>query len=124
MLSSFSEILAYILAGVFIKMMNMKVAFATTFFFSAVGGVVYLFYGDANPSVVPYMVLVIKFGVSAAFNIAYIANAALYPSVLSGTIFGITNIFARLASMFAPVIAEVPDPYPMLFFTIFAAAAG
>ncbi len=70
------------------------------------------------------MVLGAKFGVSATFNLAYVASAYLFPSIYSATAFGICNIFARITTILAPEVAEVKAPVPMILFTILAGIAA
>ena len=68
------------------------------------------------------MVLGSKFGISGSFNVVYLANT-LFPPIYSSTTFGACNFFARLASMLAPQIAEIPGTTPMIIFCIMAGAA-
>mmetsp|Transcript_15245 Transcript_15245/g.14806 ORF Transcript_15245/g.14806 Transcript_15245/m.14806 type:complete len:148 (+) Transcript_15245:618-1061(+) len=114
--SSFSEIVAYSLSGYVLEKVNIKVSLAASFLLSIAGIVVYMALGHSYPSAVPYMILATKFGISACFNTIYIANATLYPAVLAATAMGICNLFARIATVLAPEVAEVPDPAPKIIF--------
>ena len=65
----------------------------------------------------PALVLVAKFGTSAGFNLAYVANAEVFPALFQGSSMGICNFFARSFTIFAPVVAEIIGYTPMLIFT-------
>lgn len=73
---------------------------------------------------IPVFILLAKFGISATFNICYLANALIFPTIFAGTAFGVCNIFAKLATIIAPMLAEVDPPVPMIVFTILSLIAG
>jgi len=41
----------------------------------------------------------------------------LFPTHLTATAFGICNIFARMLSILSPLLAEAPEPLPMLVYS-------
>lgn len=47
-----------------------------------------------------------RFFSAMTFMTAYQANNDYFPTLLKGAIFAVTNIVARLSSVFSPVIAE------------------
>jgi hypothetical protein len=53
------------------------------------------------------MILGGKFGISQAFNIAYLGNQELFPTAIVATSYGICNIFSRVTTIFAPYAAEI-----------------
>ena len=67
-----------------------------------------------------FFVLLSRFGICITFNMNYIATQRLFPSVVLASVFGITNVFARFTTVLAPLIAEMPDPYPMAIFSSIA----
>ena len=123
MISSASEVFAYLLSGLIYKKFGMKLSFFSCFIISFVGGICYIFFGYID-NLVPFLILFAKFGVASTFNTAYLANAILYPASLVSTAFGICNIAARLTTIVAPELAEVPAPIPMTVFTVLAALAA
>lgn len=58
-----------------------------------------------------------RVGISTTMGICYLANADLFPATYAGTTYGICNIGARVISIAAPIIAEMPDPIPIIVFT-------
>ena len=58
-----------------------------------------------------------KFGTTVNTDAAYLTNYQLFPVSIVATVFGICNIFARIATMFTPYIAELkPDSISQVMF--------
>jgi hypothetical protein len=121
--SSVSEVTAYIVSGAVYDKIGPKISFVTSFVIGIIGSLFYITLSSSYKSMVPFMVLGSKFGISGSFNVVYLVNG-LFPAVYSSTTFGLCNFFARLASMIAPILAEQPKPLPMTVFCIVAAAAA
>ena len=121
--SSVSEVTAYLVSGALYDKIGPKVSFIGSFAIGIVGSLFYILFSEANKSLVPLMVLGTKFGISSCFNCVYLANG-LFPPIYSSTTFGMFNFFARLTAMFAPMVAELkPKFVPMIIFCIMAGAA-
>jgi len=67
--------------------------------------------------------MVAKFGIASMFNIVYIANAHIFPTLFSATALGVCNFAARLATIFAPLTAEIDRTTSMSIFTGLAAVS-
>jgi hypothetical protein len=118
MISSASEIVSFIFAGIMFQIIGMKPSFVISFGIALTGSVTYMAYGsDGKNKLIPLMILGAKFGISSTFNIAYLSNIMLYPPILATTAFGICNLFARVATIVAPELAEIPNPVPMGVFS-------
>jgi len=50
----------------------------------------------------PTLVLLAKFGISAAFTINYLCMSDLFPVLFASSAWGFCNFLARLLTMFAP----------------------
>jgi|LakMenE18May11ns_1017448.scaffolds.fasta_scaffold9018395_1 hypothetical protein len=81
------------------------------------GQIVFVEKSDLPSYIFPVLVLIAKFGTSAGFNISYVANAEVFPSLFQGSAMGICNFVARSFTIFAPVIAEIVGFTPMILFT-------
>ena len=57
---------------------------------------------------------VAKFGIAFMFLINYLAIVKLFPTLFAGTATGICNFGGRLATIFAPLVAEYTPPAPTL----------
>jgi hypothetical protein len=89
-----------------------------------IGSILLLSLGNSNVDLIPVFILLAKSGVSATFNICYLANAQIFPAIFAGTAFGICNIGAKLATILAPLMAEIDPPAPMIIFTCTAGVAA
>ena len=121
--SSVSEVTAYIVSGALYDKIGPKISFVVSFIIGIIGSLFYITLSATYKSWIPIMVLGSKFGISASFNVVYLANG-LFPPVYSSTTFGLCNFFARFASMLAPIFAEFPAPIPMTIFCIMAGIAA
>ena len=70
------------------------------------------------------LILLTNFGIVCAFDIAYLINAELFPTILLSTAFGCCNVLARLTSILSPIAANMQQPYPLLILLIFAIAVS
>ncbi|CDW81726.1 solute carrier family member 5 [Stylonychia lemnae] len=121
--SSISEIISYLVTGALYDTIGPKVSFTVSFAIAVIGSIFYVLFGESHKNLITVMILGSKFGISGAFNLVYIAMS-LFPPLYSSTVFGIFNVFARLASMLAPQFAEFKEPVPMIIFCIMAGVAG
>ena len=55
---------------------------------------------------VPVGVLLAKLGISSAFSILYFATVHYFDTAYLGLMMGLTNLFGRFSTMFAPMVAE------------------
>jgi len=100
--SSVSEVTAYLISGALYEKIGTRVSFIGSFIIAIVGSILLItFDGEKYKDFVPLFVLGSKFGISGSFNVVYLANG-LFPPLYSSTTFGLCNFFARLASMLAP----------------------
>ncbi|CDW91268.1 organic cation [Stylonychia lemnae] len=60
----------------------------------------------------PFFLFGSRLGVAAACNVLTIVNIVIFPADFRSTSFGICNIFARMAAILAPLVAELEYPYP------------
>jgi hypothetical protein len=106
------------------KRIGMKLTLIIWFSVALVGGLCLMIFGDSNKSLIPVFVLFSKAGVTATFNLCYLANAQIFPAIFAGTAFGICNIGAKFTTILAPLMAEVKPPVPMILFCFTATVAG
>ena len=103
--SSVSEVTAYLVSGALYEIIGTRVSFIASFVIAVIGSILLITLADNNVDLIPAMVLSTKFGISGSFNVVYLANG-LFPPIYSSTTFGACNFFARLFSMIAPPFAE------------------
>jgi MFS family permease len=68
-----------------------------------------------------FIVFLAKTGGSLAFGFAYAIHIEIFPSHFVISSFGICNFFCRGLTIFAPIVAEVSNPWiPMIFLNLAA----
>jgi MFS family permease len=66
-----------------------------------------------------FILFLAKSGASLAFGFAYAIHIELFPSHFVISSFGICNFFCRGLTIFAPIVAELPNPWlPLLFLNL------
>eukprot|EP00352_Strombidinopsis_acuminata_P000143 CAMPEP_0176341630 /NCGR_PEP_ID=MMETSP0126-20121128/2532_1 /TAXON_ID=141414 ORGANISM="Strombidinopsis acuminatum, Strain SPMC142" /NCGR_SAMPLE_ID=MMETSP0126 /ASSEMBLY_ACC=CAM_ASM_000229 /LENGTH=88 /DNA_ID=CAMNT_0017686563 /DNA_START=1371 /DNA_END=1637 /DNA_ORIENTATION=+ len=53
-----------------------------------------------------------------AYNIGYVSVNKLFPTKFIATVYGIVNMAAHVIACASPLVAEIPNPYPFIFFLI------
>ena len=118
--SSVSEMVAYVLSGMFYERIGVKQSLIISFLVSTIGGILILSWGlqhqDSNLFFVCF--LLTKFGVTCTFNINFVANSYFFPTLFAATALGVCNFLARFVSAFSFVISQLDEPIPMICFTV------
>ena len=118
-----AECLGYIAGGFLLARFRSKAIFAGLFTLSAIAGVLIIMVGQNTGGFFVIFVLLAKFGVSAAFALVYVVHPKMFPTLFSVTSMGIVNIVSRFLTIFAPMVAEIKYPVPMVTFTLLCIAS-
>ena len=119
--SGLSEILAHIIVGIFYVKLTTRWTFFIGYSIALVGGICLVFQERYDSDLlIAGFVLLAKFGASMAMCACYVSTPYIFPILLSGTAFGICNIFGRFFAISAPYIAETAIPFPMEIFSVLA----
>jgi len=73
--SSLSELPAILLSGFMYKKLGIKITLIVWFSVAIIGGACLMIFGSEDKSLIPIFVLFAKSGVTATFNLCYLANA-------------------------------------------------
>ena len=122
--SSGAEIGGIIGAGVLYQKFGIKISFSLLFFASVIGGFLILIFGEAHKDLMPAFIMLARIGTSGAFNVVYISNQDVFPTLFKGSAMGYCNFFTRIFCTLAPQIAEKPNPLPMVIFITINIIAG
>ncbi|XP_004629393.1 solute carrier family 22 member 5 isoform X1 [Octodon degus] len=101
-LSAVVEVPAYILAWLLLQYVPRRYSLATALF---LGGSVLLFVQLVPPDLyylATVLVMVGKFGITAAFSMVYVYTAELYPTVVRNMGVGVSSTASRLGSILSP----------------------
>ena len=118
-----TQFLANASAGVVQAYFGTKNAFTLSYLIGCIGATALLLNWD-NARVFPALLITSVFGVSASFNLCFIANSELIPTLLSASVFGYCNVTARLLGVFAPQAAELDFPTPEVILVVFTIVAA
>lgn len=101
-LSATVEVPAYVLAWLLLRHLPRRYSMATALF---LGGIVLLFVQLVPPDLYylsTVLVMVGKFGITAAFSMVYVYTAELYPTVVRNMGVGVSSTASRLGSILSP----------------------
>lgn len=115
--STIADICSNFLSGITYQYFGGNLSIISSYLISSLSGVILLAISNML-SLIPFVLFFAKLGVSSAFNLLYILNIDLFPADVRSTTFGICNIYARLAGIFAPLVAETSEPLPLIFFIL------
>ena len=119
--SGVAEIIGYTISYPLYKYAGLKITLMSLFATSTLGGVLIIVFDNSSSTwLLPALIVLAKFGITALFAIVYLANAHIFPTLFTGTSMGICNFVTRIAIIFAPYIAPY-EVTSMSIFTIFAA---
>lgn len=122
-ISQVSEFTAYILSSVIYLYLGPKPAFLSMYLLSVIGsGMLIKFWTDV--SLIPIFITMAKFGISACFNMVFIASVELVPTLFTASAFGFCNVSARMVTMMSSLVAELPYPVPLVVNMIVALIAA
>jgi nitrate/nitrite transporter NarK len=105
--SSTAEIFAYIFSGALYMKIGMKNTLCLSFIIAVAGMMALLLTTTDDEYWLSLFILCGKFGISSSFNIAFIGTYYLFPPNIVATALGIENISSRVATIFAPYVAEL-----------------
>jgi len=106
--SSIADCAGTLISGLIYNKLGPKLSHILSATMAALGSVVLLFVWYSNsPRLILMCILVSKFGAAAVFNMVYVDFQVLTPTLLTSTMFGIVNAFARLFASASCVFAEL-----------------
>lgn len=117
-----SDLIAFVLAGVFLKKLGMKISIRIAATLALIGGCSYLFL-SGQEELVPAIICLSRIGQSMIFNTTLICVNRLFPTLFIANAYGIVNFCAHCIACLSPFVAEVKNPYPFIFFNIFVLTA-
>jgi len=105
--SAATEVFANLLAGFIFQILGINLTCIISYSIGLAGMFCLIFIKTDNQAFLSLFILGSKFGATQMFNTAYIGNTYLFPVSLVATSYSVCNFFARMASIFAPFVAEL-----------------
>lgn len=87
-ITSMAELLACVTAYFLYNNLGPKLAFVSTFAFSAIGSVLLIVFKNSTTAT-SFFILICKYGNGAAFAMIYLINFDFFPTVFVSTAFGL-----------------------------------
>ena len=60
------------------------------------------------------LIMLTNLGAVCSFDIAYLVNPELFPTMVLASAYGACNVFGRMISISSPIVARIPNPYPLI----------
>ena len=77
-------------------------------------GFLMMFTDESSIGLAPVIIACLRMGMGASFDLLYLANVDVFPTMFSGSAVGICNFIGRACTTMAPQVAERSPPFPML----------
>ena len=119
---SFAGLVGSLLGAPLLSGIGLKKLFLLGFTMGSIGSLLLTLFGTGNLAAV--FILLTIFGYAFSFLGCYMGIALLLPTVLKSSAMGYVNFFARLAGVFAPVVAEVRPPINLIILIASSVIAG
>ncbi len=118
-----ADVIINVAAGAILGRVNLRYAVCSASILILVGGILI---SCARPTtgMMPFFLILTRGGAGGLLAICYVATASMFPTLFSASAFGICNIAARSFTIFAPQIAEMAAPKPMLFLCLVSGFAA
>mmetsp|Transcript_11709 Transcript_11709/g.15902 ORF Transcript_11709/g.15902 Transcript_11709/m.15902 type:complete len:158 (+) Transcript_11709:1189-1662(+) len=115
-----TDVVAAVAAGQFVKLVSPKKLFFSYALLSALAGIcLTLLVDKENPNwSIPVLVGLARLGVSCSFVTIYMTHPGYFPTLFAVTSMGIANLACRLVVIFAPMVAELDFPTPIIIFSL------
>ncbi|CDW90620.1 solute carrier family member 5 [Stylonychia lemnae] len=121
LVAALTETIAYIVSGYLVQKIGIRRVLIFCYSVSIIGGLMLIVFQDRSQGyLIPFSILLARFGISAAYNICYLVSAVIFPTVFAGTAFGLCNLFAKMTTIFSPIVAEAAAPIPMISYCLLA----
>ena len=112
-ISGSTDVCTAIVAGILYSKLGPRKAFFTTIAIAYFGGVLLLIFKEHPPISIYFFFFFYKLGTLGMNNMSYSCIASNIPQAYNTTVFGICNIFAKIVTASAPVVAEEKFPFPL-----------
>ena len=100
--TAFAEIFGILQGDVLVKLTGLRLAFLISYMLSLMGGLLILVYGSQHSDLMPLFCIIARIGVASLFNLLYVANPALFPTLFAATAMGVCNFMARIFTILSP----------------------
>ena len=122
--SGFAELLASFACIFIVRQLTLKASIIVFIWVAFAACLSLIFAQDAGTLALAVLVLIANFGITSMFDMAYLINVELFPTMYLGTAYGACNILARFISILSPKVGVLPPPWPMSILVCFSFIVG
>ena len=123
-----ADIPASILSGILFGRYKAKTLFLIFYTIQSLAGISILmlafFGGMYGTWIFSVLIAIARFGDTCCYAGIWIAHPRMFPTLFAVTSMGIASFFSRSIVVFAPMVAEIAFPIPLIVFTTLTAASG
>lgn len=122
--SGFAELLASLACALIVLRVTLKASIIIFIWIAFAACLALIFSLKAGTIVLGILVMIANFGITSMFDMAYLINVELFPTIYLGTAYGACNILARFVSILSPKVGVLHHPWPMSILVIFSLIVG
>jgi hypothetical protein len=100
--SALAEVFASLVCGTIIRFISLKLSLFIFCVISVIASFLLIFFGNGTGTLISILILFTNFGIVSAFDIAYLINIELFPTIFLATAYGCCNVLGRLISILSP----------------------
>jgi hypothetical protein len=100
--AALAEVFAFIVCVTIVRKVSLKACIIFYCGISAISALLLIFYGEGTGAIISFLILFANFGIMSAFDIAYLINLELFPTIFLATAYGCCNVLGRLISILSP----------------------
>ena len=113
---SASEIISFLYGSALWFIFGLKRALFICYGLAALGGVLLMVYGihDQSSPLFPILILFTKLGLGCSIQVLFCAHTTFFPEKYAAQSYSLCNIFSRVISVAAPMLAQSSGPLPLI----------
>ena len=118
--SGVSVFVAQAFGGIIFERIGVRKSLCISYVIASIGGFGMLTYGLEHQSewIFPALVLIMKFGISSAFNITYVCHKGCFPTLFATSSLGYCTFICRFFTAFTPMLAQVSQSISTVLFAV------
>ena len=113
---SVGELISFLYGSILFICFGFKGALFLCYAVAALGGMLLLVYGihDQSSPIFPNLILVTKLGLGCSIQVLFCAHTTFFPEQYAARSYSLCNIFSRIISVGAPILAQYSGPVPLV----------
>ena len=123
-IAGLSEMISNVIAGLIFQRIGLCSTYLVCLTLGFICSTVFFTFGHSYESLIPFLLIGAFFSYTSVLLINWIATPHLFPVIYSSSCQGFVNVIARFAAIFAPQLAELDQPIPMIIVSVLTLVSG